>query len=117
MRITMLKSKLHRATVTDCDINYEGSISIDSALCDAAGLLPFEKVDIYNVNNGERFSTYVIYGSKGEICLNGAAARCVHRGDKIIIASFAEFEMHEVSGYKPKVVLLGEGNVRKQMPR
>ena len=77
MRITMLKGKIHRATVTDADLSYEGSISIDPGLCAAAGLRAFERVDIYNCNNGARFSTYIIHGGPGEICLNGAAARHV----------------------------------------
>jgi len=110
MRITMLKSKLHRATVTDADLNYEGSVSIDPALCDVAKLRLFERVEIYNINNGERFATYVIHGKPGEVCLNGAAARLVHRGDKVIICSFADFEESESLTHKPRVVLLGEKN-------
>ena len=110
MQLTLLKSKIHRATVTDADINYEGSISIDAALCEAARLLPFEKVDIYNINNGARFSTYVLYGKPGEICLNGAAARHVHHGDKVIIASYAQFEEREAVGYQPTIILLGDEN-------
>lgn len=114
MRITMLKSKLHRATVTDADLNYEGSISIDPALCEAASFLAFEKVDIYNCNTGARFSTYVIHGKKGEICLNGAAARLVHRGDRVIIASYADMEQDEARKHQPRVVLLDETNRIKQ---
>ncbi len=110
MQITMLKSKLHRGTVTDADLNYEGSVSIDPKLCDLADLRPFEKVDIYNINNGQRFSTYVIYGKPNEICLNGAAARLVHRGDKVIICSYASFDESEAAKHQPKVVLLGDGN-------
>src|SRR5215211_1171514 len=104
MRITMLKSKLHRATVTDANLNYEGSVSIDPALCDAARLRLFERVEIYNCNNGARFATYVIHGKKGEICLNGAAARMVQKGDVVIIASYAEFEESEVLQHKPALV-------------
>jgi aspartate 1-decarboxylase len=110
MRLTMLKAKIHRATVTDADLNYEGSISIDRKLCDAAGLLPFERVEIYNCNNGERFATYVIYGEDGQICLNGAAARLVHRGDLVIIASYAEFEEAEAVQHKPRVLLVDSKN-------
>jgi aspartate 1-decarboxylase len=106
----MLKSKLHRATVTDADLNYEGSVSIDVDLCKAAGLSFFEKVDIYNINNGERFSTYVIAGKKGEVCLNGAAARLVHRGDKVIICSYAEFDADEAKVHVPTVILLSDHN-------
>lgn len=110
MLINMLKCKIHRATVTDADLNYEGSISIDPALCDAAGLRLFEQVDIYNCNNGARFTTYVIHGKKGEICLNGAAARLVHKGDKVIIASYAQFDEMEASNYQPRLVFVDENN-------
>ncbi len=110
MRITLLKSKLHRATVTDADLNYEGSISIDPRLCEASKLQVFERVEIYNIANGERFATYVIHGKPGEICLNGAAARLVHRGDKIIICSYADFEEQESRSFQPTVILLGESN-------
>src|SRR5438270_601137 len=110
MRRTMLKCKLHRATVTDANINYEGSITIDQGLCQKADLVQFEKVDVYNVNNGARFSTYVIYGNKGEICLNGAAARHVHVGDLVIIASYCEVEDREVLNHKPIALLLDSNN-------
>ena len=110
MRLTMLKSKIHRATVTNADLNYEGSISIDPVLCEAAHLLPFERVEIYNCNNGERFATYVIHGGTGEICLNGAAARKAHRGDLIIIASYADFEVEEAARHVPSLVFVDEKN-------
>lgn len=110
MRVTMLKSKIHRATVTDANLNYEGSVSIDPKLCEAARLIPFERVEIYNCNNGERFATYVIYGKEGEICLNGAAARKVHKGDLVIIAAYADFEQEEAFSHKPQLVMIGEGN-------
>lgn len=122
MRIKMLKSKLHRATVTDANLNYEGSITIDRRLCDAARLIEFEQVDVYNCNNGARFTTYVIYGEKGQICLNGAAARLVHPGDLVIIATYAEFDEEEARTHQPTLVLLDaqnepkpklEGEVRK----
>lgn len=93
---TLLKSKIHRATVTGSDLNYEGSIAIDTALCRAANLVEFEKVDIYNINTGARFSTYVIYGAPGEISLNGAAARLVQAGDRLIIASYVQLNEEEV---------------------
>lgn len=115
MRLTLLKSKIHRATVTDANLNYEGSISIDPQLCEAARLVPFEKVEIYNCNNGERFATYVIYGGPGEICLNGAAARKVHKGDLVIIASFAEFEQEEALSYKPQLVMVDLDNKIKKI--
>jgi aspartate 1-decarboxylase len=104
MKITMLKSKIHRAAVTGADLTYEGSISIDPKLVDAARLVPFERVEIYNCNNGERFATYVILGKPGEICLNGAAARLVQKGDLVIIASYAEFEREEIASHKPSLV-------------
>ncbi len=110
MQLTMMKSKLHKATVTDADLNYEGSISIDPTLCDQAQLLQFEQVDIYNVNNGARFTTYVIYGKPGEICLNGAAARHVQKGDKVIIVSYANFEQAEAINHKPIALLLDDNN-------
>lgn len=115
MRITLLKSKIHRATVTDANLNYEGSVSIDPALCDAARLIPFERVEIYNCNNGERFATYVIHGKPGEICLNGAAARKVHKGDLVIIASYADFEQTEAATYKPQLVMVDPKNDIKKI--
>lgn len=110
MKRTLLKSKIHRAVVTDSDINYEGSISIDKSLCKNADLLEFEKVDIYNISNGERFSTYVLYDTPGKICLNGAAARKVHKGDLIIIASFAEYDESDSSQHTPKIIMVDSKN-------
>lgn len=107
---TLLKSKIHRATVTGSDLNYEGSIAIDTALCRAANLVEFEKVDIYNINTGARFSTYVIPGAPGEISLNGAAARLVQTGDRIIIASYVQVREEEVKDFKPTVILVDEFN-------
>jgi len=106
MIITMLKSKIHRATVTGADVNYEGSISVDPNLMDAAKLIEFEKVDIYDISNAQRFSTYVIKGEggKGEICLNGAAAKLVSVGDLIIICSYTHFDEKEVAKHKPVIV-------------
>ena len=115
MRINMLKCKIHRATVTDADLSYEGSISICPQLIEASGLVEFEKVDIYNCNNGARCSTYVIPGKPGEICLNGAAARMVLKGDVVIIVSFAEVEKHEIADHKPTLVFVGEGNKIKSI--
>lgn len=110
MMITMLKSKIHRARVTDANLSYEGSISIDPALCEAARLRPFERVEIYNCNNGERFATYVIYGRPGEICLNGAAARLVAREDIVIIASYCQVESDHTAEYRPALVYVNEHN-------
>jgi len=110
MRITLMKSKLHRATVTQADLNYEGSISIDPKLCEAARFYPNEKVDIYNITTGARFSTYVLYGQPGQIGLNGAAARLVSPGDQVIIVTYGEFEESEALKHQPTVVLLDDQN-------
>ena len=110
MRIEMLYSKIHRATVTDANLNYVGSITIDEDLLDAAKMRVGQKVEILNINNGERFSTYIIRGErgKGDICLNGAAARKAHPGDKIIIVAYASYDEAELESYKPTVVLMNE---------
>ena len=100
----MLKSKIHRATVTAADLNYIGSISIDPALLAAADILEHEQVTVLDVDNGARFETYVIIGGPGEICLNGAAARLVHVGDTVILLTYAEFEDDELAGHRPRVV-------------
>ena len=112
MQITMLYSKIHRATVTDANLNYVGSITVDRALLEAAGMRVGQKVDIVNVNNGERFSTYVIAGERGkkDIRLNGAAARKVHIGDKIIIIAYALLEEKEADTFKPRIVIVDENN-------
>ncbi|WP_440682304.1 aspartate 1-decarboxylase [Cysteiniphilum halobium] len=110
MKRTLLKSKLHMATVTEANLNYYGSISIDRALCKEANLIPFERVEIYNCNNGARFATYVILGDKGEICLNGAAARHVATGDTVIIASYAEYESNELMDHNPHLVFVNKQN-------
>lgn len=107
---TMLYSKIHRAKVTDANLNYVGSISIDKELINAASLLEGQKVDIVNINNGERFSTYVIEGKSGEICLNGAAARKVQKDDIVIIIAYASFTEDELKTYKPKVVIVDSNN-------
>jgi len=105
-----LKSKIHRASVTGAYLDYEGSIAVDPQLCAAADLHEFEKVDIYNVNNGARFSTYIIFGKPGEISLNGAAARMVQIGDLVILASYAEYDEEEVKAHKPQIILVDEKN-------
>lgn len=116
MQRFMLKSKLHRATVTDSNLQYEGSVTIDTELMAVADLLPFEKVSIYNINNGERFSTYVIEGeaNSGTVCINGAAARKVAKGDIIIIASYVLVEEEEAKNWNPKTILLDENNKVKR---
>jgi len=112
MTITMLHSKIHRATVTDANLNYVGSITIDKAILEEAGMRVGQKVDIVDVNNGERFSTYIIPGEAGkkEFCLNGAAARKVHVGDKIIIIAYTELTEKEADEFKPKIVILDDDN-------
>jgi aspartate 1-decarboxylase len=112
MTIEMLYSKIHRATVTDANLEYVGSITIDEDLMDAAKLKVGQKVDIVNINNGERFSTYVIKGERGkkDICLNGAAARKVHKGDKIIIIAYANMELKEADEYHPAIVIVDDKN-------
>lgn len=108
----MLRAKLHRATVTEADLHYEGSCGIDEDLLDAADMREFEHIDLYNVNNGERFSTYIIKAPRGSgtISLNGAAARKAHVGDLLIICTYAQMTEVEQQTYVPHVVLLGEGN-------
>ncbi|MEW6429660.1 MAG: aspartate 1-decarboxylase [Thermodesulfobacteriota bacterium] len=114
----MLKSKIHRATVTDANLNYEGSLTVDRDLLDAVDLLPGEKVKIYNINNGERFDTYVIEGEAGSgvIGLNGAAARKGLVGDLIIIVSYALYSPEELAAYDPAIVVLDGAN-RIKNPR
>lgn len=108
----MFKSKLHRATVTQADINYVGSVTIDSALLRQSGILPGEKVQIVNINNGERFETYTIEGEAGSgiLCINGAAARLVQVGDKVIIISYAMMDENEAKIFKPTVLVLDDQN-------
>jgi aspartate 1-decarboxylase len=116
MQRFMLKSKIHRATVTDADLHYEGSISIDEKLMEEAEMIAYEKVDIYDVNNGERFSTYIIKGKRnsGTICLNGAAARKVAKGDLIIIATFVNLDDKEAKKWQPKCVFVDAKNKIKK---
>lgn len=112
MQIELLKSKIHRATVTDANLNYEGSITLDKALMDAAGILPFEKVGILDINNGARFDTYVIEGERnsGTICLNGAAARMVQKGDLVIIVSYVSLTPEEAASWNPTIVKVDSQN-------
>jgi aspartate 1-decarboxylase len=113
----MLKSKIHRATVSGADIDYEGSITIDKELMGVAKLVEYEKVDVYNISNGQRFSTYVMKGEhgRGEICLNGAAARLVSVGDLIIICSYSHHDEKEVGKHKPVIVHVDEKNRIKEI--
>jgi len=113
MFISMCKSKIHRATVTQAELHYEGSLTVDADLLDAAGMRPYEKVSVVNINNGSRLETYLIKGKRGSgiICLNGAAARLGHVGDKIIIITYAFFMPQDVSeDYEPTVVQVNEAN-------
>jgi aspartate 1-decarboxylase len=117
MLLKLLRCKLHRATVTECDLHYQGSLSIDADLIKEAGLLLNEHIEIYNIDNGERLTTYVIQGKAGSgvIGLNGAAARRAAVGDKIIICSYAQMTMEEAKVHKPRVVVLGDGNKIKRI--
>lgn len=108
----ILLSKLHRGTVTECDLNYNGSIKIDEDLLDLAGMREFERVEIFNVNNGARFSTYIIKGERGsgDISINGAAARLAHPGDKVIVINYGILDEAEMQTHKPTVIVLDDNN-------
>ncbi len=116
MLLNLLKAKIHRATVTEANLNYEGSVTIDQNLLAASGLLAHELVHVVNINNGERFTTYVIEGTPGSgaICLNGAAARLVHPGDLVIIMAYGHFTPEEAKAHRPKVVLVDGKNQVKE---
>ncbi len=112
MLLNMLKGKIHRAVVTEADLNYEGSITIDEGLAEASGILPYEQVSIYDINNGNRITTYCLYGKRdsGIICMNGASARKVSVGDLIIIAVYALIDEKNIHNFSPKIVLVGDHN-------
>ncbi|MEY4708818.1 MAG: hypothetical protein RJB58_2541 [Pseudomonadota bacterium] len=112
MQLTLLKGKIHRATVTQCDLHYEGSISVDSALLERAGILPHEQVDVLNINNGNRFTTYAIPAPAGSgvIGINGAAARLAQKGDLVIIIAYARMEESEAKSWQPRIVLVDSAN-------
>lgn len=114
--ITMLKSKLHRGKVTEANLHYEGSITVDEDLLDASGILVYEQVDVLNINNGARFTTYAIAGPRGsgQICVNGAAARLVQKGDLVIICTYTQIEQANARNFAPKIILLDDQN--KVMP-
>ena len=116
MLLTMMKAKLHRATVTQADLEYEGSIAIDRDLLDASGILAHEQVDVLNITTGARFTTYAIEAPRGSrtIGVNGAAARLVQKGDKVIIVSYCQLPAEEARNYNPGVVLLDDGNEIKR---
>ena len=112
MLLTLLKGKIHRATVTQCDLHYEGSISVDSALLERSGILAHEQVDVLNINNGERFTTYAIPAAAGSgiIGINGAAARLAQKGDLVIIVAYARMEEAEAKTFQPRVLLVDSNN-------
>ena len=112
MILTMLKAKIHRATVTESNLNYVGSITIDRDLMEASGILEYEKVSVVDIDNGSRFDTYVIEGDcgSGVICVNGAAARLVQPCDKVIILAYCQMDSEEAENHSPKIVFVGSGN-------
>lgn len=119
MYIEMLKGKIHRATVTQAELDYVGSITVDAALLEASGILEYEKVQIVDINNGARFETYTIAGEAGSgiICLNGAAARCVQKGDKVIIMAYASMSPQEAAENPPRVVFVDDENKISRLSR
>lgn len=118
MLLTMMKAKLHRAAVTQADLDYEGSIAVDRDLLDAVGILPHERVDVWNVTNGERFTTYAISAPRGgrSVAVNGAAARLVQPGDRVIIVAFAQMEPAEADNHEPAVLVLDDENQPVGLP-
>ena len=110
MRRRMMKSKIHRATVTDANLNYVGSITLDTRLMELADIREWEQVAVLDIDNGNRFETYVIPGGPGEICLNGAAARLVHPGDKVIVITYADYDEVELEGFQPAIVHVDDQN-------
>lgn len=108
----MLRAKVHRITVTECDVEYEGSLTLDRDLMDACGMVPFERIDVYDVNNASRFSTYLIEGPRGSgaCCVNGAAARLVEVGHKVIIAAYCDVDDRDVAEHVPRIVLVDDAN-------
>ena len=118
MQLTMMKGKIHRATITQCDLNYEGSISVDAGLLERSGILPHEQVDVLNINNGERFTTYAIPAPAGSgmIGINGAAARLAQKGDLVIIVAYARMEEADAKSLHPSVVLVDCANKPQTEP-
>lgn len=110
MRRRMMKSKIHRATVTDANLDYVGSISLDPELMRLSDIREYEQVAVLDIDNGARFETYAIVGGPGEVCLNGAAARLVQRGDKVIVITYADYEESELSSFEPRVVHVDSTN-------
>lgn len=114
MQATLLKGKIHRATITECSLHYEGSITLPKRLTKLAGMLEYEKVLVANIANGNRFETYIIHGKEGEVCLNGAAAHLGKPGDKVIVMAWALLDESECAGYQPMVVLVDDHNLPKE---
>ncbi len=119
MKRDMLRAKVHRITVTERDVQYEGSLTLDKALMEAADMLPYERIEVYDIDNGSRFSTYLIEGERGSgaCCVNGAAARLVEKGDKLIIAAYASMDEAAAREHRPKVVLIDSHNRIKTLKR
>jgi aspartate 1-decarboxylase len=115
----MLRAKVHRATVTETNVNYEGSLTLDSGLMEAAGMLPYERIDVYNADSGARFNTYLIPGPAGSgvVCVNGAAAHLARAGERIIIAAYASLSEEEIATHRPLVVLVDRANQVKEIRR
>jgi aspartate 1-decarboxylase len=114
---TMLRAKVHRITVTMRDLEYEGSLTLDPVLMEAADMVPYERIEVYDVENGNRFATYLITGERGagECCVNGAAAHMVNVGDKLILATYLTVTDDELADYRPRIVMVGEGNTIKSV--
>lgn len=117
MMVSYLKAKIHRATVTDANLEYEGSVTVGRNLLDASGLIPFERVEIYNITNGERFATYVIEGPPNVICINGAAAHKARKGDMVILASYCFLDREEALRHVPTLVYVDAKNDVKSVAR
>jgi aspartate 1-decarboxylase len=119
MRRPFLYAKVHRVIVTEANLDYEGSLTLDQNLLDAAKLLPYQKVEVYNVTRGTRLSTYLIAGPRGggDCCANGAAAHLVKPGDRVIVAAYVDLEEHELAGYEPRIVLVKEDNSETELVR
>lgn len=119
MNRTMLRSKIHRIGVTECNIEYEGSLTLDVAVMEQGDMVPYEKVDVYDITNGNRFSTYLIEGEResGACCVNGAAARLVEIGDELILAAYSTLAEADLAGYSPTVVVVGSDNKVKSLKR
>jgi aspartate 1-decarboxylase len=117
MELVLLKSKIHRAQITDANLNYEGSITIDSAIMEKAEIVPYERVEVANLNNGNRFSTYVIEGKRGsgDVCLNGATARLAEVGDLVIVFTYTHLKPEEISNHHPIILQMGDNNTIKSI--